>query len=104
MLKQKTNNFKRSFISHFSSIYSSNDQMTLTTTDSTFQHVNSTEKYIHYAFIILISLILLSILAYIFITCIKQHQKRKFDIIQSPTITDMTSENTPSYISTRLLK
>jgi hypothetical protein len=72
--------------------------MTSTTTDSTFQHVNTTEKYIHYAFILLLSLIILSIFAYILISCIKQ---RRSNTIHSPTITDMTSENTPSNASTQ---
>jgi len=55
--------------------------------------VNSTEKYIYYVFIILISCILLSILAYIFIICIKQQcQKRKSDVIRSPLTIDITNE------------
>jgi hypothetical protein len=62
-----------------------------TTINSTIQIVNSTEKYIYYAFIILISCILFSILAYIFIICIKQqHQKRKSDLIRSPSTIDIT--------------
>jgi hypothetical protein len=57
---------------------------------------NSTEKYIHYIFIILISLILLSILSSIIICCIQQYRKRKLSIIKSPSITDTTSENSTS--------
>ena len=55
---------------------------------------NSTEKYIFYIFIILISLILLSILSSVIIYCIQQY--RKLNIIQSPSITDTTSENSTS--------
>ncbi len=69
------------------------------TTDSTLQYINSTEKYIHYAFFLLLSLIILSTFAYIVISCIKQRQKRKYNTIQSPTITDITNENTPSNTS-----
>lgn len=71
-----------------------NNQMIFSTTiNSTIQIINSTEKYIHYAFIILISSILLSILAYIFVICIKQHRKRKSDTIRSLSTTDFTNEN-----------
>jgi hypothetical protein len=55
--------------------------------------INSTEKYIHYAFIILSSSIVLSILSSIIIYCIKQHRQRKLTMIQSLSKSDTTSEN-----------
>jgi hypothetical protein len=72
-----------------------------TTINSTIQTVNSTEKYIHYAFIFLISCILLSILLYIFVICIKRHRKRKSNVIRSPSITDIISENSTSETNIR---
>ncbi len=69
-----------------------------TTINSTIPIVHPTEKYIHYGFIILLSLILFSILAYIFILCLQQRRKRISNMIRSPSTTDSTSEN-----STRLL-
>lgn len=63
-----------------------------TTTTTTLIITNSTEKYIHYGFILLISCIVLSLLFNIFIICIKKHRKQKSDMIRSPLITNIISE------------
>ena len=66
--------------------------------------MHSTDKYIHYTFILLLILIFLSIFAYGLLLCIQQHRKRIFDPLDTPSTTDLTSEITPSYASTRLIK
>ncbi|CAF3934184.1 unnamed protein product [Rotaria sordida] len=71
--------------------------------NSTIEVFNSTEKYINYAIILLISSILLSILAWIFVSCIEQCRKRKSDVIRSPSATDISSENITSHTNTTLL-
>ncbi|CAF4080404.1 unnamed protein product, partial [Rotaria sp. Silwood2] len=71
--------------------------------NSTIQVSNSTEKYINYSIIILISSIVLSVLASIVISCIQRCRQQKLDVIKSPSTTDITSVNSTSRTNTPLL-
>ncbi|CAF3348527.1 unnamed protein product [Rotaria sp. Silwood1] len=80
--------------------YDINHEIFSLTLNSTIQVSNSTEKYVNYAIILLISLIVLSLIVSIILNCIQRCRKRKFDVIKSPSATDVTSENSRSYTNT----